>query len=465
MRCHFIPPYLLRRIAAAADDRFAGRCGEVTLAVDSRIRAARQVAPAQLLTVAPAGAGSRIIHTANNTEILPGEVMRTDGDPPVGDAAVDEAFDSSGQVLQVFAEQFDRRSVDGQGSTLSVTVHYGINYDNAFWDGSQLVFGDGDGVIFERFTKPPDVMFHEFTHGVIQFTAALAYQGQSGALNESVSDVFAAITKQFVAGQRADQATWLIGEGLFRPTVNAIALRSMREPGTAYDDPQIGKDPQVGTMADFVETTEDNGGVHINSGIPNRAFALTALEIGGFSWEKAGQIWYDALTAGELTPRSDFAAFAQATLNSAARRFPGESEVTDAVRRGWEAVGVLAIPAPARQHRSGSGREPTPVGPMIGGAPPEPPGEGSPEKVAVRRSGGFAGGVRSAELDLNEDPEGPEVRQLLMQASVQQLSISEPGPDRFVYTVRYGSWEWTVGEQDLTPELRRVVQIVLTRGG
>ena len=261
--------------------------------------------------IAPAGAGGRIIHTANNTETLPGEVARSDGDPPVGDAAVDEAFDSSGQVLDVFAEQFGRRSVDGLGSTLSITVHFGVNYDNAFWDGRQLVFGDGDGVIFERFTKPADVMAHEFTHGVTQFTAALAYQDQSGALNESISDVFAAITTQFVAGQRVDEASWLIGEGLFRPGINAVALRSMREPGTAYDDPQIGRDPQVGRMADFVETTEDNGGVHINSGIPNRAFTLAALELGGFSWEKAGQVWYDTLTAGELTPRSDFAAFAR----------------------------------------------------------------------------------------------------------------------------------------------------------
>ena len=81
--------------------------------------------------------------------------------------------------------------------------------------------------------------------------------------------------------------------------------------------------------------------MHINSGIPNRAFALAALELGGFSWEKAGQVWYDALTAGELTPRSDFAAFARATMNSAARRFPEDPAVADAVRRAWETVGVL----------------------------------------------------------------------------------------------------------------------------
>ena len=451
MRCHFIPPYLLRRIVAGAEDRRAGRCGEVTLAIDSRLRAAREAARARMVGVAPAGAGGRIIHSANNTEILPGEVARSDGDPPVGDPAVDEAFDSSGQVLDVFAAQFGRRSVDGLGSTLSITVHYGRNYDNAFWDGRQLVFGDGDGVIFERFTKPPDVMAHEFTHGVIQFTAALAYQDQSGALNESLSDVFAAITTQFVAGQRADQASWLIGGGLFLPGINAVALRSMREPGTAYDDPQIGRDPQVGRMADFVETEEDNGGVHINSGIPNRAFTLAALELGGFSWERVGQVWYDTLTAGELTPRSDFAAFAQASLNSAARRFPGESEVADAVRRAWETVGVLGRPAAIDQGVADPGEPSTrPV---------------APETVAVRRSGGFAGGVRSAELDLNADPEGPRVRQLLLQVSVQQLSVSQPTPDRFVYSVRYGSWQWTVGEDDLTPELRRVVQIVLARGG
>ena len=288
MRCHFIPPYLLRRIVAGAENERAGHCGTSTLALDARLRAARELAPARMSgsrRPEPA-AGSSTPRTTRRH--LPGEVARSDGDPPVGDAAVDEAFDSSGQVLDVFAEQFGRRSVDGLGSTLSITVHFGVNYDNAFWDGRQLVFGDGDGVIFERFTKPADVMAHEFTHGVIQFTAALAYQDQSGALNESISDVFAAITTQFVAGQRVDEASWLIGEGLFRPGINAVALRSMREPGTAYDDPQIGRDPQVGRMADFVETTEDNGGVHINSGIPNRAFTLAALELGGLQLGEGG---------------------------------------------------------------------------------------------------------------------------------------------------------------------------------
>ena len=312
MRCSFVPPYLLRRLARNTIVGRASNVGEHTLALDQVLRARREVPPpgraASPGMRAEAVAGTRVVHTADNTETLPGEVARTDDDPPTGDPAVDEAFDSSGQVLELFATQFGRRSMDGEGSPVSITVHFGVDYANAFWDGTQLVFGDGDGVIFDRFTEPMDVMAHEFAHGVTQFTAGLAYVDQSGALNESVSDVFAAMTKQFARSQTADQADWLIGEGLFRPGVDGRALRSMLEPGTAYDDPRIGRDPQVGRMADYVTTTDDNGGVHINSGIPNRAFALAARDLGGFTWERIGKVWYDALTAGEVTAGSDFAA-------------------------------------------------------------------------------------------------------------------------------------------------------------
>ena len=224
---------------------------------------------------------------------------------------------------------------------MSITVHYGRNYDNAFWDGTQLVFGDGDGQIFDRFTKPMDVMAHEFTHGVTQFTAGLIYQGQSGALNESISDAFASMAKQRALGQSAGEADWLIGEGIFLPGVNARALRSMSEPGTAYDDPQLGKDPQVGSMADYVNTAADNGGVHINSGIPNRAFAVLAVDLGGESWSVAGKIWYDALVSGELTPTADFASFARATLSSARRLFGNDQSVAAKVEAAWTTVGVL----------------------------------------------------------------------------------------------------------------------------
>ncbi len=138
----------------------------------------------------------------------------------------------------------------------------------------------------------------------------LEYQGQSGALNESLSDVFGVLAEQHALGQTADEATWLVGAGIFTDAVQGTALRSMSAPGTAYDDDVLGKDPQPGHMRDYIETSDDNGGVHINSGIPNRAFFLAATRLGGFAWERAGLIWYRTLTSGTLSPTADFAAFA-----------------------------------------------------------------------------------------------------------------------------------------------------------
>jgi len=445
MSCSFVPPYLLRRIASTGDDHRSLRGGGHTLRVDDELRRKRESTPPHHRLLATPAQGERIVYDAASTEDLPGSPVRTDDDPPTGDVAVGGAWVSSGQVWDLFADQFGRSSVDGQATTLSITVHYGQDYDNAFWDGTQLVFGDGDGEVFDRFTKPMDVMAHEFTHGVTQFTTGLVYEGQSGALNESVSDAFASMAKQRALGQAPDQADWLIGEGLFLPGIKAKALRSMIEPGTAYDDPRLGRDPQVGSMSDYVDTDEDNGGVHINSGIPNRAFARAAIGVGGPSWEKTGKVWYDAITAGSVTERTDFAGFAQATVESALRLFPEDGRVVAAVRTAWTEVGVL------------DGRS-TPAD-----AVPAPP-LAIAETVAVRRSGGFTGGVRTAELDLGADPDGDEVRQLLMRVNMQSISVGPPRPDRFIYTVQYGEMHLTVPEQDLTPELHRVVQVVLDRG-
>jgi len=457
MSCTFVPPYLLRHLAEAADGAVAVQ-GRSTLQLDRRLREQRTHPPAVLPARRPAtvraAAASRLIHSADGTEDLPGRLARSDGDGPTGDLAVDEAYDSSALVWDLFAEVFDRRSVDGQGTTLSVTVHFGQDYDNAFWDGSQLVFGDGDGQVFERFTKPMDVMAHEFTHGVTQFSAGLVYQGQSGALNESMSDVFAALTKQRSLAQEAGDADWLVGQGLFRPGVNAKALRSMLEPGTAYDDPRLGRDPQVGSMSDYVDTVEDNGGVHLNSGIPNRAFALAALAIGGPSWDKPGRVWYDALTGGVVEEDTDFLSFAEATVSSAQRLFPDDATVADQVRGAWHQVGVLTAASPTTDLPAPATPNPLPATPAQ-----------QARTVAVRRSGGFTGIVRSGELDLDEDPLGPQVRQLLLATDLQRLTASSPAADRFVYTVALGDWQLTVPEQDLTPELDEVVRIVLDGPG
>ncbi len=489
--CAFVPPYLLRHLAT--EDRPAAAAADPsghTLRIDAGFRERREQASAEPSARASAAAQDAdrwVIHSAGNEETLPGAVVRSEGDPASDDASVDEAYEWSQQVWELYEQQFGRLSFDGAGSTVTVTVHYGQNYDNAFWDGEQLVFGDGDGEIFERFTKPADVLAHEFSHGVVQYTSGFTYNGQPGALNESIADVFAAMSIQHAAGQTADQASWLIGEGLFKPGINAKALRSMLEPGTAYDDPQLGKDPQVGSMADYVDTTEDNGGVHLNSGIPNRAFALAARSVGGHSWEQTGKVWYGALTSSAVGASTDFRGFADATVAAATQLFAGTA-VPDQVRAAWVEVGVLdgsvpvdvVEPAPAP---AGGPEQESPYEGSSGGAAPaasgraapaasgraalagEAPADEAPEKVAVRRSGGFAGQVRSAQIELGTDPQGEEVRRLLRRVDLQQVTTSESLPDRFVYTVEIGEQSVTVGERDLTPDLQRVVQIVLGSSG
>ena len=358
VHCAFVPPYLLRHLVT--EDHPSVAAGEPsghTLRIDAAFRERREQASAEPSSRATAAAQDTdrwVIHSAGNEETLPGAVVRAEGDPASDDASVDEAYAWSQQVWDLYEQQFGRVSFDGAGSTVTVTVHYAQDYDNAFWDGEQLVFGDGDGEIFERFTKPADVLAHEFSHGVVQYTSAFTYNGQSGALNESIADVFAAMSVQHAAGQTADQASWLIGEGLFKPDVRATALRSMLEPGTAYDDPRLGKDPQVGSMADYVDTTEDNGGVHLNSGIPNRAFALAARSVGGHSWEQTGKVWYAALTSSSVGASTDFREFADATVAAATQLF-ADTEVPDQVRAAWVEVGVLDGSVPVDRGRADTG--------------------------------------------------------------------------------------------------------------
>jgi len=265
-----------------------------TLLTSERFRTRRQLVAA-LPLVTPAGEKRRTIFDARHGTTLPGRLTRGEGQTETGDAAVDEAYDGAGATFDLYFDAWGRNSIDDRGMRLDSSVHYGSGYDNAFWNGSQMVYGDGDGKLFTRFTVAVDVIGHELTHGVTAHEANLEYQDQPGALNESISDVFGSLVKQRALQQTAISADWLIGAGLFTKRVAGKALRSLEAPGTAYDDPVLGKDPQPGHMSDYVETSDDDGGVHINSGIPNRAFYLAATAIGGFAWEKAGRIWYVAL--------------------------------------------------------------------------------------------------------------------------------------------------------------------------
>ncbi|MEO7124490.1 MAG: M4 family metallopeptidase, partial [Lacisediminihabitans sp.] len=282
----------------------------------------------------------RTIFDAAGTETLPGTRVRSEGEAAGSDAAVTEAYQGLGSTHELYRVAYQRASIDNHNLPLNATVHYGKDYDNAFWNGDQMVFGDGDGTIFQSFTSSLSVIGHELTHGVTQYTAALDYEGQSGALNESISDVFGALVDQYANHQNAAQASWLIGAGLFTAEVQGKALRSLKAPGTAYDDDVLGKDPQPATMSGYVKTTDDNGGVHLNSGIPNHAFYLVAAALGGYAWERAGQLWYDTLASGTLPTDCDFVRFATETTDAASARYGANSEERSAVAAAWQQVGV-----------------------------------------------------------------------------------------------------------------------------
>lgn len=283
---------------------------------------------------------NRIIYSADDTTDLPGDKLRAEGQGVTHDVSADQAYFGTGATFDLYANSFQRNSIDAKGMQLISTVHYSQKYDNAFWDGQQMVYGDGDGDLFGLFTTPIDVTGHELTHGVTQYSANLNYQDQSGALNESFSDVFGSLVKQKVLQQTAETADWLIGEGIFTKKIHGQALRSMKAPGTAYDDPIIGKDPQPATMSGFVTAADDNGCVHINSGIPNHAFYLAAVGIGGSSCDGAGKIWYITLTE-KLQKDATFEDCANATIATTRELYGEGSTAEKAVADAWRQVGVL----------------------------------------------------------------------------------------------------------------------------
>jgi Zn-dependent metalloprotease len=350
LRC-IVPPTMLDRIARHGTDTDRRRALD-TLARDATMRQARvqnqllrgvrghREGPDALAALEAEGPNREIRDAQGSEQVMRGPVVRSEGQPPTGDPAVDEAYDGLGATYAFWSDAYGRMSIDDEGMPLRGVVHYGRDYDNAFWDGRRMVFGDGDGRLFLRFTRSLDVIGHELAHGVTEDENGMEYQGHSGALNESCSDVFGSLVKQHALGQTADQADWLIGADLLGPDVQGTALRSMAAPGTAYDDDVLGKDPQPAHMDDFVVTREDGGGVHVNSGIPNHAFYVVATTLGGRAWERAGRVWYETARDRGLRSTATFADFARLTVAVAGRLFGAGGAEEAAVRGGWEAVGV-----------------------------------------------------------------------------------------------------------------------------
>ena len=335
-----IPPHMLRKLLQSPD-REIRECALNTLVSTARLRGERTVRAD--FAAASGGNGRRTIFDCEQGTVLSAAaVARSEEGLLSADGSVNRAFDGFGATRDFYKQVLDRNSIDGRGMPLGGYVHRGVDFNNAFWDGGGMVFGDGDERLFTDFTKSVDVIAHELTHGVIEFTAGLEYHDQSGALNESISDVFGSLVKQWSLQQTAADADWLIGAEVFTPGVGADALRSMKAPGHAYDSPIFGKDPQPDHMSKFVHlpcTDEgDNGGVHINSGIPNKAFYLTAMGIGGFAWEAPGHIWYEALKAS--TAKTQFHEFADTTYEKAGDLYGTNSLEQQAVLTAWREVGI-----------------------------------------------------------------------------------------------------------------------------
>ncbi|KAH8902070.1 metalloprotease [Coniochaeta sp. PMI_546] len=357
-RQSIVPEQMLRHIAEADDvddetkSRARAQLEDLQKAISS-YKAQQGIAGEQTQrTLASAAAGTQpddgghfwravydAQHNANEAR-LPGKVIRAEGQGPSKDKAVNEAFDNVGKVLDFYLSIFKWRSIDNNNMHVLSSVHFAKNYENAFWDPlkMQMVFGDGGQMLY-NFTKCIDVIGHEMTHAVTEHTSPLDYEGQSGALNEHVSDVFGIMVKQKVEDETAEKADWLIGEGCLLPEIKGVALRSMKAPGTAYDDPRMGKDPQPDNFSGYYQTEEDEGGVHIFSGIPNKAFYLASVAFGGYSWEKAGQIWWKALNSGRVPAKCTFLQFADVTVDIAEELY--QEEGAKIVRDAWNEVGVV----------------------------------------------------------------------------------------------------------------------------
>jgi Zn-dependent metalloprotease len=340
--CPFVPPYILDHVArttGAADAEPSAAQRSAVVSKQIRDERRRTTLDLMFLTGPRPGKTDRQIYDCQATWAFDVQFVRGEGDSAVQLQSANLAYDNAGATREFYDAVLNRQGADNIGSEIRVNVNFGVGFDNALWDGTRIVLGMGDEQIFTDFSKSPDVFGHEFTHGVVQYTANLDYYSQSGALNESFADVFGSLVEQRLRGQDAGTANWLIGDEVMAANLFGEAIRSMAHPGTAYDNPILGKDPQPAHMSGYYSGPADNQGVHINSGIPNRAFYLTAIEIGT---DAAGLIWYTGLQ--NLWPTANFAD-AAGVLAAQARLLARDGKVdrqaAQTVRSAFREVGVI----------------------------------------------------------------------------------------------------------------------------
>jgi Zn-dependent metalloprotease len=349
-----IPPYMLSKLMESGNKKIAD------LAINSNFRSFRfhndrsffqksSLHEKTILGVNIKASGKSIlqmeVYDCKQKTDLAGAVLLWDSktNQKISSVAGKNVIKGGKASWDFYNQLFGRNSIDNKGLLIRQYIHYDKGLDNAYWDGRRMIYGDGDGLVFTSFTSDIDIIGHELTHGVTEHESNLDYEDQAGAMNESFSDIFGIMIKQRYNNQDVKKANWLIGEKVMKGA--NYALRSMKAPGTGYKNhPELGDDPQPATMDKYVKLPNtqsgDWGGVHINSGIPNFAFYISAFNMGGYSWEKAGRIWYAVLTDSNLAQDAKFADVKKLTISHAEKIFGLNSPEVKAVKQGWDAAKV-----------------------------------------------------------------------------------------------------------------------------
>lgn len=272
------------------------------------------------------------VYDCKTTQTLPGSPVSAPGRSR--DATAKRTFSETTAVARFYKSVFGRNSVDDAGMTLLSSIHYGRRYNNAMWNGSQMIYGDGDGKLFVDFTRGSDVIGHELTHGVTQHSLQLGYSGDAGGLNESMSDCFGSMFRQWQARQDVTAADWLIGADIIGPTARARGFTCLRNMLNPADRKALAPQP--------VHYSQLTPGMdpHAASGPPNLAFATACKALGGKSWEQLGQVWYAALTTSGAVPSMTMPKFAARTRQLATQLYPKVAAVAAAVDAGWKQVGL-----------------------------------------------------------------------------------------------------------------------------
>ncbi|WPB76015.1 M4 family metallopeptidase [Archangium violaceum] len=328
---------------------------ELRLAYEVSVKGERQGMPANDLVYVDAQRGgvllenplihtalNRKVYSANNGSTTPGTLKRSEGQAAIGDAHVDINYDMLGLTYNCYKTLFNRDSYDNAGAALISTVHYGSNYVNAYWDGTQMVYGDGNNSDSIELGKDLDVTVHELTHAVTDTESDLIYSGESGGLNESMSDIFAGVCESWTRSWAVDADVFKIGEDIWTPGTAGDALRYM-------DDPA-----RDGVSLDFYGDYSAGVDVHYSSGISNLVFSLLSKggvhprgkstnSVPAIGPEKAGRIFYKANT-DLFTASTTFDQAKTYTIQAADALYGAGSAESLAVNEAWKAVGVPPPP-------------------------------------------------------------------------------------------------------------------------